>query len=86
MKCGTHREEYSHQCNWCGTKICQGCIDEAKGKKYCADCNTKVSKTPRMASDEGWGSAPEQKITNRDDTLDENRIQQIRNMIAKRMH
>ncbi|MEK6964028.1 MAG: hypothetical protein AABX70_06360 [Nanoarchaeota archaeon] len=86
MKCSAHGELLSNLCNWCGTKICTGCMDDADGKKYCADCNTKVSKAPRMSSQEGWGSAPTERIKNHDDTLSEERIQEIRNSLAKRAH
>ncbi len=86
MKCSAHGEPLGSLCNWCGAKICDGCIDDADGKKYCADCSAKVSKAPRMGNQEGWGSAPTTKISNKDDTLDENRIQEIRNALTKRAH
>lgn len=86
MKCSLHGDPLESLCNWCGSKICESCIAEAEGKKYCADCSTKVSKTPRMGSAESWGSAPTERITNHDDTLNEERIQEIRSSLTKRAH
>ena len=85
MKCDAHGEEYSAVCNWCGTKVCDACIDEANGKKYCTNCNDKVAKTPRVGEDEAsWGIAPSKKISNVDDSLNESTIKQARQMLNRR--
>ncbi|MFH1649806.1 MAG: hypothetical protein ABIA93_04615 [Candidatus Woesearchaeota archaeon] len=36
--CGTHDEEALYMCGWCSTRICDSCVAEANGKKYCSRC------------------------------------------------
>ena len=29
-------------CNWCGVGVCEDCIRNAIGKKYCLECSKKL--------------------------------------------
>ncbi|QQG38544.1 MAG: hypothetical protein HYS32_02965 [Candidatus Woesearchaeota archaeon] len=38
-KCRFHDNKAAiTRCNWCGEEICNACIEESKGKKYCYHC------------------------------------------------
>ena len=85
MKCGAHGEAYSGLCNWCGTQVCDSCIDDAGGKRYCTGCNSK-SRAPRMSHDDtAWGSAPTKKISNVDESLNESTLKEAKQMVTRRI-
>lgn len=55
-KCLVHGEMNTAICGWCSMPICDSCIDEAGGKKYCKKCySEKISKTPLRAKIEKQG-------------------------------
>ncbi|MFH1210635.1 MAG: hypothetical protein V1645_01845 [archaeon] len=49
MKAGRCRQHPDRdivtKCGWCEKEICQECIDQAKGKKFCADCANRFRMT-----------------------------------------
>lgn len=44
LKCIVHERTRVDSCNWCGTSICQYCLQASNSKKYCPKCYTKISK------------------------------------------
>ncbi|MBI2672763.1 hypothetical protein HYX19_00735 [Candidatus Woesearchaeota archaeon] len=41
-KCRFHARKLTSICNWCGAKICEDCISDAKNKRYCRNCVDKL--------------------------------------------
>ncbi|HIH31255.1 TPA: hypothetical protein HA235_00960 [Candidatus Woesearchaeota archaeon] len=69
-RCIRHQIECSYNCGWCGKPICDDCVANANGKKYCDKCwNKKQQVTPAQV-DEPKGNIPRQPIRNVDHTLD----------------
>ncbi|MFH1174274.1 MAG: B-box zinc finger protein [archaeon] len=68
QKCFIHREPIVALCSWCSTPICDNCILEANGKKYCKKCLNKKGYAERPAPSErkAFGEAPRQPIRNVD--------------------
>lgn len=40
--CNEHNLEKAALCEWCSRSICQDCINEADGKKYCTACSGRL--------------------------------------------
>ncbi|MFH1916923.1 MAG: hypothetical protein ABIJ21_06705 [Nanoarchaeota archaeon] len=40
--CQEHNLDKAGLCEWCSRPICEECIDEAAGKKYCMSCTGRL--------------------------------------------
>ncbi|MEM4282318.1 MAG: hypothetical protein QXU88_01340 [Candidatus Woesearchaeota archaeon] len=48
MRCQTHsRLDAIGACNWCGSKLCERCVERADGRKfYCGKCTPMLATLP----------------------------------------
>jgi len=83
MKCEIHGMAAVTSCNWCGNPICEQCLIITGGKKYCPKCYAKLEKSglPRTITSKKqveWGEKPDEKVTNKDPNLSEEKIKELR--------
>jgi hypothetical protein len=76
-RCIKHQIECRYNCGWCSKPICDECIEEANGKKYCDKCwQKKKQMTPPPQIEVPKG--PREPIRNVDHNLDPKEIEQHR--------
>jgi len=77
-KCSFHSVITSTMCSWCGNRICGQCIEGSRGRKYCPQCYTKLSKNSVAKVLSSRGEKPTGQISNMDYKLTEEELKKIK--------
>jgi hypothetical protein len=79
-RCLKHQIECQYNCGWCGKPVCEECVSQAGGKKYCDKCWIKKQQvTPTRAAESASTTVrPRVPIRNVDVSLDPKVVEQKR--------
>jgi len=69
-RCLKHQIECTYNCGWCGKPICEECLSDANGKKYCDKCWTKKKQTAPLPVAQESAPRPRVPVKNVDTSLD----------------
>ncbi|MFH1072204.1 MAG: hypothetical protein V1743_02130 [Nanoarchaeota archaeon] len=80
--CQEHGFEKISTCDWCAQPICEGCIEQAEGKRYCFRCLPKLPLNSLGSINESLGARGKLNV---DPLLDDDMAQEKRRIIESKV-